>query len=306
MADNKIVNSILAVVCYFDLFDYPLTLLEIHKYLMAPANIATVSRAVEELVASGRLAVKFGCYFLPARHALVNIRRQRYVLARTKFRRVIWVAKIFSLFPFVRQIALCGSLAYSNAKIDSDIDLFVVTAAGRVWTVRFLVNGLLSLCRLRPRGEHKQDKICTGLFVSEDSLDLSFISHYQRETHLIYWFFRSVFIYGESTRFFAANSWLKQILPNFYSYQPNLKRRVSGSGFWLEWLFKLAPERLFKKIQLAIMPAEYLALAKRGQDVILSDQVVKIHTSSSRQEIANRLAEKLNNLKINEAMEQAD
>lgn len=300
MEDKKIVNDILALVCYFDLFDYPLTLVEIHKYLMAPADISAVSGAVDQLREDGRLAAEFGWHFLPGRQQLIDIRRQRYLLARAKFNRAVLLAKIFSYFPFVRQIAVSGSLAYSNAGIDSDIDLFIVSAPGRVWTARFLVNAFLSILRLRPKGERKRDKICTGMFVAEDSLDLSFISHYRQETHLIYWLAQSLFIYGSPSQFFAANKWLKEILPNFYPYQPNWRRRVHRSRFSIEWLFKLAPEKLLKKIQLAILPASYFELANKGQDVILSDSIIKIHTSPRRQQIANQLTEKLNSLKINE------
>ena len=62
--------------------------------------------------------------------------------------------------PFVRMVALSGSLAHLNADGEADLDLFVITAPGRVWSVT-----LTTLLRARLLGWRR--RLCLNYVVSE-------------------------------------------------------------------------------------------------------------------------------------------
>jgi len=76
------------------------------------------------------------------------------------------MARLLSNIPFVRQIYLTGSMANKNIKYESDIDFFVQTKKGRIWTVRALIVFLLSMI-----GEYRIDsniagKICPNWYAT--------------------------------------------------------------------------------------------------------------------------------------------
>jgi len=68
-------------------------------------------------------------------------------------------------------IAIGNALGYGNCSRESDIDLVVVTAPRRIWTVRLLVVAFLRLFRQRP-GEHTRDAICPSFFLTTEAMNL--------------------------------------------------------------------------------------------------------------------------------------
>ena len=109
MLDNSPTNlsrAALQTVAYADIFDYPLTALEIHRYLTGVrAPVEAVKRALEE----EHLFVRIGDYFtLPGREEIVSIRTQREVRSRNLMPRAIQYGRILGALPYVRMVALTG------------------------------------------------------------------------------------------------------------------------------------------------------------------------------------------------------
>ena len=65
--------------------------------------------------------------------------------------------------PFVRMVALSGSLAHLNAEGSADLDLFVITAPNRVWSVTVATLVLSKLLGWRKR-------LCMNYVVSERAM----------------------------------------------------------------------------------------------------------------------------------------
>ena len=65
--------------------------------------------------------------------------------------------------PFVRMVALSGSLAHLNAEGSADLDLFVITAPHRVWSVTVATLVLAKLLGWRKR-------VCMNYVVSERAM----------------------------------------------------------------------------------------------------------------------------------------
>lgn len=151
---------------YADIFDYPVTAGEIHRYLMACAtDLATVQQALDRsLLPRGHLESRQGYYFLPGREALVPVRQHRATIARPLWHHAyeygLWVGRL----PFVRMVAVTGGLAVDNVDEDADIDYLIVTEPGRLWLCRALVIGLV---RWAARRGHV---ICPNYFLTESAL----------------------------------------------------------------------------------------------------------------------------------------
>lgn len=162
-------RAILEALAYSDIFDYPLTLDELHRYLpVSIAKTALRNSVPQSLLCdfpqpSGSSTEIF--YSLPNRSSIVELRLKREVASRPAFRRALSYGRILGLLPFVRMIAMTGSLAMLNLSKNADMDFMLVTVPKRLWIARAFAVTFGRLMRLTG------DRICVNLLVSESSLE---------------------------------------------------------------------------------------------------------------------------------------
>lgn len=89
----------------------------------------------------------------------------------TNLDKKLWQRARFALFllrglPFVRLIAVNGSLAQNRANNQSDIDFFIIVKYGRLWLTRLLACSILDLFNLRAKNEQHSGKICLNHLLS--------------------------------------------------------------------------------------------------------------------------------------------
>lgn len=202
--EPQLQRAILETFVYADMFHYPLARDEVHRYVPWPAAPEEVVQALTHSVAEGRLIRSNGYFALPGREALIPLREQREKIAQRKWaaarRYVHWLA----LLPFVRLVAVTGTLAVNNVEEEDDIDVFVVTETGRLWLCRALVVLIVRLAALAG------DELCPNYFVSERQLafaDEDFFT--AREVA------QMVPLYGSDIywRIRELNPWVKGFLP---------------------------------------------------------------------------------------------
>ncbi len=155
-------RAILETLAYSDVFDYPLTLDELHRFLTFPA---TVTEIQECMLGMKNIAFANGYYFLAGRSEIVDIRKQREENSRKAFRRAMFYGRILGRLPFIRMVALTGSLAMLNLSKNRDMDYMLVAKPGRVWTARAFALLLARVTRLFG------DVICPNVIVSENALE---------------------------------------------------------------------------------------------------------------------------------------
>ncbi|MCH8748615.1 hypothetical protein IH781_02590 [Patescibacteria group bacterium] len=188
-SDAELARALYQTVRYFDLFEQPVTVVQMWRTLViqsqhspmrwAGRQVYSLSEVRLALKKSARLKTqlgwRWGYYFLVGREQLVSAYQLKHRLAQTKWKLTRRVARWFTLVPFVRMIAMSGSLAAGNTKADSDLDLFVVVAAGRIWTARLglLVVSQLSGRRRKYWDRKAPDKICLNHYVTETSLAIN-------------------------------------------------------------------------------------------------------------------------------------
>src|SRR5262249_19710127 len=115
-------RAIVQTVAYADVFDYPLTADEIHRYLI---GISAGRGNVRALLNDGHLPealTRSGRYFtLAGRESAIEIRRGRAASAIEYWRHAVHYGRRMSHLPFVRMVAVTGALAMDNMA-DGDID----------------------------------------------------------------------------------------------------------------------------------------------------------------------------------------
>lgn len=214
-------TAILHTVAYADVFDYPLTAAEIHRYLEVSASLPRVQQVISNgLTASGRLGCRDGFASLPGREHIVDIRRGRAERAQRLWQRAASYGRLLAALPFVRMVALTGSLAMDNADANSDLDYFVVTAPDRLWLCRALVIGMVRWAAQRG------DSVCPNYFLSERAL-------YIKEHNLFVAreLAQMVPLYGLEVyrRLRQVNTWSAAFLPNADGPPPQAARiRIGG------------------------------------------------------------------------------
>ncbi len=202
-AEKAIVNT----VSYVDVFDYPLTPAEIQRYLI---RLRLTQAEIERLLHQGNLVPELlsqrdGLYMLPGREDVTEMRQRRQNASRQLWPAAVTYGRLIAGMPFVRLVAVTGSLAVNNLDRGGDIDYLVVTANDHLWVSRAFV---LLIVRWAARRGHE---VCPNYFLSERALRLS-----DRNLYTAHEITQMVPLYGRRVydALRRANDWTREYLPN--------------------------------------------------------------------------------------------
>ena len=299
-SNNK--KAILAAIAFFDLFDYPLTVLEIWQYSQEKNSLSQINKKLKEMIVAGHLEEKQNFYFLPGRVEIITTRLKRYNYTQRKLKHARRLVYLWRLIPWIKMIAVGNLIGTHNLKDKSDIDLFVITVPNRVWLTRFFTAGLAALLGLRPKPGKTKDRICLSFYISESDLCLSrFLlppTNGRMDIYFIYWLAGLVPIYDTNQtydKFMEINRWLKEYLPNwrrFKSVRPLIGSPNKLYGQIID-LFLGRWEKLAQKWQRKKMPTEIKKLINKDTRVVVDDKTIKLHTNDRRAKYQNKLSSTL-------------
>ena len=200
-------QDIIAALAYFDLFDYPLTQAEIRQFAPGQHTARAVANELRVLLTEKLVYHNDGLFLLRDEPALVQRRRKGNRQARALLQKATRVARLIAAFPFVRGVAVSGSLSKNYADEDSDIDLFIITAANRLWLARTLLHGLKKLSFLVGREQY----FCMNYFIDEAGLEIR-----EKNIYTATEIATLLPLQGSAAfdAFFRANNWSLGFLPN--------------------------------------------------------------------------------------------
>lgn len=300
---TKIKEAIIKTIAFFDLFDYPLTAPELWQYLWLPAGDGNITEAdiVPALVdLAGLVETRDGFYFLTGRQDIIGKRKTSRAWAEKKFKIARRLAGCLKYLVGVKMVAVVNSVVLGSVKQDSDIDLFIVTARGRLWLVRLLVTLFAQLLGVRRHGRHISDRLCLSFYVTDDRLDLSAV-RYPTDPYFYYWLatFEPIYDDGCYEKFIAQNQWVLDRLPNFSAKVIGQEGSVRDNRFSKlfkaidGWCFNSflgeSQERLARAFQKRKMAGNLSSLAGEPDSrVIITDTMLKFHESDRREEFRQR------------------
>lgn len=200
-------QDILATLSYFDIFDYPLTQTEIFQFLGKAHPQEEFSDGLYSLVMESWIYKLDEFYLLQDNYALVVRRRQGNARAREMLKTAEKVAGFLSGFPFVRGIAVSGSLSKNFADQDSDIDFFVITAKNRLWLARTFMHFFKKLTFLAK----KQHWFCMNYYIDEEMMQIREKNIYTATEVVTLLPLRGIRTFND---FYASNKWSRHYLPN--------------------------------------------------------------------------------------------
>ena len=224
--------AILRTLLYADVFSYPMTLEEIHFYLIhdEASSLEALRQRLQQSQFLDGILLQDGPYIaLQGKEEAILTRQYRSNIAQKLMPLAqqygMWLAQI----PFVRMVALTGALAMRNpAHAHDDFDYMLVTQPGRVWLSRLIAVLFVRMARLRGI------ELCPNYVVATDQLlqdrqDL-FIAHEVRQM---------IPIYGEAVYqdFQQQNHWAACFMVNA---QPRNMAEQSGKVSWAKSLAEWA------------------------------------------------------------------
>lgn len=294
-------KAVYDTVRYFDLVDLPVTTTQIWQTLLVSSEQGVVRwgghrhyalRDIQDAVAfstwlSERLETRWGYLCLKGKTHLVRLRLNRHALAQQKWKIARRLARFLAAVPFVKGLAGSGSLAADNTKESSDLDFFIITSKGRIWTARL---GLLIVSQLLGRRRRywdiqAPDKLCLNHYVTKASLALPTDIH-NAYTAIGYSTLVPVFGQRVVQDFQNENgAWIRQYVMSpdvpdvSYRYVVQLPQVLAALKRMIEH-FLLEPvgdgvEKIAERVQRAVIQ-KHQAFRKHGR-VALSERELAFH-----------------------------
>jgi hypothetical protein len=233
-------RAILLSVAYADIFDYPLTAGEIHRYcgLKVPFN------DVYAEIQGFRFLSQVGNYYsLPGREALIDVRIRRKENSARLWPNALHYGQAISRVPFVRMVAVTGSLAVNNTENHADIDYFIVTEPDFLWSCRAMVLTVGKFAGLRGFN------LCPNYIVSTRALKFQdqnlYVAHELAQMVPLSGFD----VYAEIRH---QNSWVTDLLPNVDGPPPapvpvNSKESNTWLRHIIESTLRIPPGKWFER-----------------------------------------------------------
>ncbi len=266
MFNADLERAIFEALVYSDIFEYPLQLDELHRYLPMRAQVNELSVALKSL--NGRVGKQDDFYFLAGHDEFVDIRKQREARSQALLPHAMRYGKILGSLPFIRMVALTGSLAVLNVSKAADFDYMLVTKKGRVWTARAFA---LLLNRIAKLFGHT---LCPNLIVSEDALEWCLHDLYSARE-----LFQMIPITGLDVyqRLMKANEWAKEFLPNSDASGGSVTRQHDGQRpSWSRAVELLLRGKLGDKLEAWEMQRKIARFSKQagfGEETVFNAEV---------------------------------
>ncbi len=209
VASHPIEEAILRTLLYFDIWNHPLNLSEIHTFLPVSVSAsASLMHPLGALVARG-VVDNQGEHYMIRRPSGDGSRSRR---AKERRAIVLWkmarvVAGIIKRFPFVRAVWVSGELSKNVASEHADIDFFIVTEPGRLWITRSMLILFKKVFLLNSR-----KFFCLNSFITTAHLESSARNIYQAiEIASL----KPLYNAGLLHEYLRANAWVWSYFPNF-------------------------------------------------------------------------------------------
>jgi len=201
-------STVLQVLIYFEIFNYPLTLDEIHRYCQSKMSLAEVRNIIMELVSAEKVFDLGGFYSLSDDDLTKRERLIANKMAEKSMSKARENGYRIARFPFVRCVCISGSLSKNVMTEGGDIDYFIISKGGRMWVSKLLLI-LYKKFFLRNSSEF----FCLNYFISDKDLEIP-------EKNLFTSIEIATLIPVVNPKlyrdFVSANNWMKDHLPNVW------------------------------------------------------------------------------------------
>lgn len=283
-------DAIKSAVSFFDIFDRPLLVEEIKKY----AEESGFDAAGIELMIKGIRGIELeGEYVhLKGRDGLIEKYEKYAELNRKYGKKVKFFVPFLKYIPFIKAVAVCNTLSFGSADEESDIDLFIITEKGRIFTARILSALLFQMMGVRRHGEKIKNRFCLSFYVAGSDFDMSRIA-LDKDVYLHFWgrFLDPVFGRGIMREFISNNGLYLNICKidekKYGDERGDVEKKRTAVILerMLNGRIGEGMERLLKNWHLKRLRGRR-DLTSETSGVKISDEILKFHNRDRRREYA--------------------
>ena len=223
-------RAILRTVLYADVFNYALTIPELHQYLIHHAA-CTVAEVQSTLLAShqlqDQLTVQDGFVALKTRSELITLRQQRAYIAKILLQHGETYGRWLASLPFVEMVAITGATAMQNPSHKRD-DFLLIVRDGRVWLTRACSIILVRWARLW------SIELCPNYVFASNQLPQK-----RTDLYIAHEIAQMLPLFGHDLycELLAANHWAVHYLPNMMERTHLKLAPFRTLKHTLEWVF---------------------------------------------------------------------
>lgn len=224
-------ESILKVVAYFDVFDYPVTAEEILRFMDKPCSEQKLQHSLKSLLRDEAIFKTKDFYSLRNDESFAVNRLKDNRTAKKKLKLAKRIGVFLSWFPYIKGIAISGSLSKNVFKEDSDIDFFIITQRNRLWISKIFFSSFTKVATLL--GLKKW--FCLNYVIDETCFEVP-----EKNIFTAIEIITLMPLHGTKAfhHFFEANKWVYEFFPN-YPAKTNAAKESSRMLLkrFLEWIF---------------------------------------------------------------------
>lgn len=250
-------NDIIKTILYFDVFNYPLTKSEICSFSVFSDK--EVDAALKKLVADNYIQNYKDLYGILLTKKIANKRMEGNKRADKILNKARNISRFISYFPFVRAVFISGSLSKGYFKKKDDIDYFIITKEGRLWTARTVLIFFKKVFLL-----NSKKYFCLNYFMSEANLTIAEKNRFTATECITL-----LPMAGKNAfqQLLKQNSW---VLANF----PNFKRTEDGKI--IEYtIFKKISEKLLKEKFGDFLERNFMKITQKHQQIKFKKRIKK-------------------------------
>lgn len=225
-------KSILSTFAYFDIFSHPLTAEEVHSFANCTCTKNEIEEALNEL-ANREVLFKCGKFYATnSVETLVAKRLKANAVAEKQIASAERIAKFLSHIPFVKGVALSGSLSKKIATEKSDFDFFIITSKNRLWISKLLFSFVTKTAGLLGKGKY----FCLNYLIDETYLEVEEKNIFTA-TEIV----TLLPLYGKKifTDFFSKNEWTLNCYPAKFTDLTAQEIKRSFAKRFSEWLLNI-------------------------------------------------------------------
>lgn len=220
-------------LAYFDVFNHPLNLKELSA-ICGCSEAEVIEDLSHYLTAKKCFQYKEYYSINNSIKELVDQRLAKENNAQNYFRALPFYTKIIKSFPFVRGVAVSGSLSKGVMYENGDIDYFIIAKKNRLWICRTLLILFKKIFLLNSR-----KYFCVNYFVDEDNLRIEDKNIFTaiEISHLLPVYNLPIFKQLRSN-----NSWVDSFFPSFSNSRK--VQQFEGNGTFksfFEWIINCLP-----------------------------------------------------------------
>lgn len=303
---NILEKEIVATLAFFNTFEKALTIEELFENLYREGSVSE-SRDEKQIIDALKTLENNNTIEISKREKGIAIRLKGFktedrsvynekLLAKTN--RWSW---IFKLCPFLELVGVCNTLGFNAAKEGSDIDLFIVTSQGRLFTGRTFVTLLTHILGLRRHGNKIKERFCLSFMVDSSDQNVHRLA-FEEDIYFTYWLKNLRIIYARSTESIedlASNNkyWVSQYLhnPNF-----NTEKVRFGKSFISKIIERSLSGRIGGFIENNLRRWQLKRARRKASELtdlsgtVITETTLKFHNIDKRRSIHTNWRNKLN------------